>query len=214
MHGLFNYDGVVIQTLNKVTDCICLSFLWLISSLPVITIGASTAALYYSTNKCIRRSEGGVWNTFWHSFRSNFRQSVGLWLILLCIYAVLIASCYSSYLLCAAGTLPKEMFYFLLLVIAVISLWASFVFPYLAKFQNTNRAILKNCVYIAVMNFPVGLLHLVLMVLSVLAVVIFPLAIVCVPGVYMVLSCYALEPVFKKYMSAEDRAREEELDQE
>lgn len=214
MYGLFKYDGFVVQTMNKIADCICLSFLWLVSSLPVITIGASTTALYYSMNKCIRRSEGGVWKTFWHSFRNNFRQSTALWLVLFLIYAVLIACCYCSYLMCATGNLPKEMFYFLLIVIAVATIWASFLFPYLARFQNTNCQILKNCIYIALMNFPVGLLHLVLIILSVIAVAIFPLTIVCMPGVYMVLSCYALEPIFRKYMTEDDRTREEELDQE
>lgn len=214
MQGLFNYDGPFIQLFNKIADCVCLSFLWLISSLPVITIGASTTALYYSMNKCVRRSEGGVWNTYWHSFRTNFRQATTLWLVLFLIYGFLFACCYSSYLMYASGNLPIEMFCFLLLVIAVVTIWASFVFPYLAKFQNTNRFILKNCVYIAIMNFPVGLLNLLLLLLSVAAVVIFPLAVVCVPGICMVLRCYKLEPVFRKYMTDEDRVREDALDQE
>jgi len=214
MHGLFNYDGFVVQTMNRIADCICLSILWLVSSLPVITVGAATTALYYSMNKCVRRIEGGVWKTYWHSFLMNFKQATGLWLILLVVYGALIACCYSSYLMCINGYLPKELFYFLLIVIAVITLWASFVFPYLAKFQNSNRNVLKNCVYITVMNFPVALLNLFLMLLSLIAVVIFPLAVVCVPGIYMVLSCYKLEPVFQKYMTPEDRAKEELLDQE
>lgn len=214
MHGLFNYDGPFIQVFNKIADCICLSFLWLISSLPLVTIGASTTALYYSINKCIRRSESGVWKTFWHSFGMNFKQATVLWLGLCLIYSILFACCYSSYLMYASGNLPKEMLYFLLVVTAVVTIWVSFIFPYLAKFQNTNRFILKNCVYIALMNFPVGLLNLLLMLLSVVAVVIFPLAVVCVPGIYMVLSCYKLEHVFQKYMSPEDRAKEDALDQE
>ena len=214
MHGLFNYDGTFVQTMNKIADCICLSFLWFISSLPVITIGASTAALYYSMNKCVRRSEGKIWKTYWHSFRGNFKQASSLWMILLVIYGILTACCYSAYLMCINGYLPKEVFYFLLIVIAAVTIWASFLFPYLAKFQNTNRLILKNCVYIMLMHFPVGLLHLVLLLLSLVAVVIFPLAVICVPGIYMVLSCYKLEPIFQKYMSAEDRAKEEALDKE
>ncbi len=214
MHSFFHYDGVVIQTMNKVADCICLSFLWLLSAIPLITIGPATTALYYSVNKCIRRSEGGVWRTYWHSFRANFRQSLLLGLILLPLYGLLCASCYSAYLLGQAGTLPTAMFYFLLFVTAAFTIWASLLFPYLARFQNRIPVILKNCVFIALMHFPVGLLHLVLVVLAAGAVVFFPLAIVCAPGVYMVLSCYALEPVFRKYMTEEDRAREDARDQE
>ena len=61
MFSLFKYDSPLVQTCNKIVDCICLSILWLITSLPVITIGASTTALYYSMNKCVRRSEGNLW---------------------------------------------------------------------------------------------------------------------------------------------------------
>lgn len=214
MHGLFNYDGFVVQTMNKIADCLCLSLLWLISSLPVVTAGAATTALYYAMNKCVRRGEGSVWRTYWHGFRANFRQSTALWAILFLVYAVLIACCYSAYLMCVNGYLPKEMFYFLLLVLAVVFLWASFLFPYLARFRNATRLILKNCVYIALMNFPMALLHLIYLVLAIAAVSFFPLAILCAPGLYMVLSCYTLEPVFRKYMTEEDRAREDQLDED
>lgn len=214
MFGLFNYDGPVVQALNKVADCICLSFLWLISCLPLVTIGAATTALYYSTNKCIRRGEGHIWREYWRSFRTNFKQATVLWLMLFALYGLLGGSCYSSYLMCSAGTLPKEMFYFLLIVIAVVAAWAALLFPYLARFQNTNRMILKNCLGIALMNVPVTLLQVVFLLLSLAMVVIFPLAIFCAPGVYMVLSCYSLESVFKKYMTPEDRAREDARDEE
>ena len=212
MRGLFHYDGFVVQTANRITDCICLSLLWLVSSLPLITIGAATTALYYSMNKCVRRSEGSVWRTYWQSFRTNFRQATLLWLLVFLIDAFVTGCCYCTYLMCMAGYMPKEALYFFLLVAALASLWTSFLFPYLARFQNSNRLVLKNCVYIALMNFPAGLLHLVFQVLAVLAIVFFPLAVILVPGVYMVLSCYTLEPVFRKYMSEKDRSRENQLD--
>lgn len=211
MHGLFNYDGFVVQTANRITDCICLSLLWLVTSLPVVTIGASTTALYYAMNKCVRRGESGIWRTYWQSFRANFKQATGLWLILLPIYGILIASCYSAWLMGASGNLPKEMFYFLLLVLALFFTWSSFLFPYLARFQNTTRMVLKNCLGIALLNFPMALLHPVYLLIAVLSILLFPLMVLCAPGIYMVLSCYTLEPVFRKYMSEEDREKEDAL---
>ena len=44
MFGLFKYDGFLVQTCNKIVDCICLSLLWLVTSLPIVTIGAADAA--------------------------------------------------------------------------------------------------------------------------------------------------------------------------
>ena len=210
MFGLFNYDGPVIQMLNKVADSVCLSFLWLISCLPLVTIGAANTALYYTTNKCIRHGEGHIWREYWRAFGSNFKQATLLWLLLMLVYGSLGASCYSAYLMCTSGALPKEMFYFLLVVIAVIGVWANLLFPYLARFQNTNKMVLKNCLGIALMNLPVVLLIFVFFLLSIVVITIFPLLILCAPGIYTILSCYCLESVFLKYMTDEDRAREEE----
>ena len=214
MHGLFNYDGFVVQTANKITDCICLSILWLVSSLPIFTVGAANTALYYATNKCIRRGDGGVWKTYWSSFRSNFRQATLLWLVLFLGYALLSASCVCAYLMCSAGNLPKELLYLPAAATAVFTAWGSLPFPYLARFRNDNRTAAKNCLGIALMNLPVTLLQLVFLVLAIVGILVFPLAILCAPGIYMVLSCYSLEPVFRKYMPEADRAREEALDKE
>lgn len=211
MHGFFNYDGFVVQIMNRIADSICLSILWLVSSLPVITIGASTTALYYSMNKCVRRSEGSLWRTYWHGFRANFRQATCMWLILLPLFGILVASCYCAWLMGASGMLPNAIFYILLVALALFFAWGSFLFPYLARFQNSIRMVFKNCLGIALLNFPKALLHPVYFLISCLSIVVFPLMILCAPGIYMVLSCYTLEPVFKKYMSEEDRAREDAL---
>lgn len=213
MHGLFNYDGVVVQTMTKIADCICLSLLWLISAIPIFTIGAANAALYYAMNKSVRRGESSVLKNFWQGFRTNFRQGTALWLLMMLVFGLLIAGCYCAWLLCAAGYLPTIMFWAGLILTAIVTIWASFLFPYLARFQNTNRLILKNCVYIAIMHFPAGLTNLILLIGAALAVVYFPLVLTIAPGIYMVLSCYILEPVFRKYMSPEDQNKENALDE-
>lgn len=211
MFSLFKYDSPLVQTCNKIVDCICLSILWLVTSLPIVTIGASTTALYYAINTGIRYDRGGIWSSYWRSFRANFKQATVLWLLLLVVYGLLGGSCYSAYALCISGLLIKEMFYFLLIVLVLVMAWANMLFPYLAKFQNSTKMILKNCFGIGLLNFPIALLQPVFFVLVVVGISMFPIAILCAPGVYMVLSCYTLEPVFRKYMSAEDRAKEEAL---
>ena len=211
MFGLFKYDGSFVQTCNKIVDCICLSLLWLAASLPIVTVGAATTALYYAINTGIRYEQGHIWSAYWRSFRTNFKQATVIWLLLLAIYGLVGASCYCAYHLCINGMLPREMFYILLVVLALVMAWANLLFPYLAKFQNTTKRILKNCFGIGLLNFPIALLQVIFFVLVAVGVSMFPMAVLCAPGIYMVLSCYTLEPVFRKYMSKEDRASEEAL---
>lgn len=71
------------QIFYKATECMLLSILWVVTSLPVITIGASTTALYYAVVKVIRNNEGYGWGEFWNGFRTNFKQATIIWLVAL-----------------------------------------------------------------------------------------------------------------------------------
>ncbi len=57
-------DSPVIAFLNKATDLILLNFLWILCSLPVITAGAATAAMYYVCITSIRCGDGYVPGAF------------------------------------------------------------------------------------------------------------------------------------------------------
>lgn len=88
MH-LFSIDGPIWRFFNLVYNLVILHLLWVIYSLPIFTIGASTTALYYSCMKMIRTNEGYVHKNFHHSFKQNFKQSTIIWLgmvIILSLY--------------------------------------------------------------------------------------------------------------------------------
>ena len=44
--GLFNYDNPVWRFIGKFWDVLIVNILWIICSIPVVTIGASTTARY------------------------------------------------------------------------------------------------------------------------------------------------------------------------
>ena len=46
MHNLSNIESKPMQFLSRVGDLIPLNQLWLLTTLPIITLGASTTALY------------------------------------------------------------------------------------------------------------------------------------------------------------------------
>lgn len=76
-------DNVIVRALSKICDMVCLNVLWLVCSIPIITIGASTAALYTVMLKMVKNEEGYIFRGFFKAFKSNFRQSTIMWLILL-----------------------------------------------------------------------------------------------------------------------------------
>ena len=56
----FNYDNVLIRLLNRVGDVMILSVLFVLTSLPLITIGASITALYYTAMKSLEIEDGYI----------------------------------------------------------------------------------------------------------------------------------------------------------
>ena len=145
----FSFDSKFSQIMLKFCYSCWLNLLWFVCSIPVVTVGAATTALYYATLKLARNEEGDVTKMFFRSFRQNFKQATGLWLIMLGVGLFLAADGYVLYhlRLTAAGPLPVIFTILLAVIIAASVLYVIvliYVFPLLASVENTNRAMLKN----------------------------------------------------------------------
>lgn len=88
--GIFNYDNPVWRFVGKLGDLILLNILWIICSIPIFTIGASTTAVYYVTLKLVRDDDGYTIKSFFRSFKENFKQATALWLMFLVTGLVLL----------------------------------------------------------------------------------------------------------------------------
>lgn len=209
MRGWLSYDSFLCQTLGKVTDCLSLSLLWIISCIPIITIGAATTALYYTVNKVVKHGITGILREYWHSFRSNFKQATMIWLVLILIYGLLAISCYGAYVLYLADYIPKAMLIFLFVLAAAVTMWAIYLFPCLARFNNSTKQIMKNCAWFSVLNLPWTILLFAILLLTIVATALIPIGLFLFPAGGMLISSYITERVFRKYMSPEDLAAED-----
>lgn len=132
-----------------------LNLLWILCSLPVFTIGASTTALYYVTLKMVQDDESNITAMFFRAFRENFRQATTLWLIMLGIGLLLAGDGYILYHLhhSAAG-IPALMWTLMLALIIVAAIAyvivLMYLFPLVASVRNTNWAMLKNSFFIGI----------------------------------------------------------------
>lgn len=213
MGHFFNYDGPLFTAINKFVDCIFLSALWLVFSIPLVTIGASSTAAYYTANKVLRHSRGYVFREFWGCFKSSFKQSTILWVIFAVIGLILYTDIKLIGLIVGEGTtmetIAKAFFYAMAFIELILAIY---VFPYIARFELDSKTIVKNCMYMATRHMPWTLLLVVITAVSgFLIFLIPPIAIFIVPGVDALLATLVLERVFKKYMSAEDIKKEDKL---
>ena len=208
MGRFFNYDNAVFSFLGKVADVMIVSALWLLCSLPIFTIGASTSALYYTMNKSVRHNRGYAWQEFFHAFKDNFKQGTIIWLIALGSY-LLIAVDY--YLVVQLGEhLPMgNVFLVVFLIILIITtVGVIYVFPYIARFENGTKQAIKNSLLMAIANLPRTILAVIIFAAALVAFVLIPVMSIFIPGIYMYLATLVLEPAFRKYMTPEDQDAE------
>ena len=145
----FSYESRFSQLLLKLCYACYLNLLWFVCSIPIVTIGASTTALYYASLKVVRDEDSHVAALFFRSFRQNFKQATVLWLILLGAGLFLGADGYILYhlRLSSNGTMAVMWTLILAVVIAAAVVYVivlEYVFPLLASVANTNKAMLKN----------------------------------------------------------------------
>ena len=200
MKGLFGYDGVLINFFGRIADFVCLSVLWLVFSVPVITMGAATTAMYNAIYKGIRQGYGGIWANFWEGFRSNFKQATIIWLILLVIYAVLGASAYSAWVMAEAEVITVMPLILVLIVAAVVTLWTVYLLPSVARFAAPTSQILKSCSAVALINLFWSVALLAILGVGVYLTFTMPVGLIVIPGLGMYVSSLILEHIFPKYV--------------
>lgn len=89
LERVFHSDNVVFRTINTIGYIWYIHLLWLVCSLPIVTMGASTSAMVYTFLK-LRAQEGYVTKNFFQSFKENLKQSTILFLLYAVVGAILI----------------------------------------------------------------------------------------------------------------------------
>lgn len=142
MRSIFGLEGPVMNFITKITYSAYLNILWLVCCLPIVTIGASTTALFYVTLKVAKNEEGSLTKAFFHSFKTNFRQSTIIWLILLVVGIVLGFDGYIFYHMRfenAFWTVATAVF---LVAVVAYDIILMYIFPLLARLPCSFTAIM------------------------------------------------------------------------
>ena len=200
MNSLFSNNSPLWNLTNKILNFLWLSLLWFLCSLPVITVGASTAALYQVMLKYVRNEEGYLTTSYFRAFRRNFRQATAVWLLLLPAGLLLTINFVLYNRLEQEGTAG---FLFMILGFGVSLSFAFmnlYVYAVLAKFQNTLFRIITNSWIMALYHWPTSVLMLAITLLILASgFLIFPPLLFCAPAVICYLNTKQLTRIFEKY---------------
>lgn len=208
MKKLFDMESPLMGFLVKAFDCVCLSVLWILFSLPVITMGASSAALYTTVRRCLELDEGHLLKTFWNAFRGNFKQATLCWLVVLALLALLIldAAVFRSFL--TSGDAMGNLYWVILILFCVASTWAAYVCAYCARCDGTVREVLRISGLLMLYHpFKALLVFAPMLGYAVLTLTV-PTFSIMLPGAVCWLQCRVIEQVLRQHMRPEDLERE------
>lgn len=193
-------DSPLMITMTQLTDCIFLSLFFILGCFPVVTAGASFAALYDSAFRAFREGEKHSWQRFLTVYKANWKQSilpgvvlgVLFWLLLKGMIGIWNAAVYArlSWMVFSGAA-----------VLAVVAVGiGSLAFPMLSRFDNPVGVLLKNTLFLGLANLPRTMALGIVNALSMYACVrwIFPLFFL--PALAALIGSLFIEPIFRPYM--------------
>lgn len=148
---MFSPDSKFMEIIGRITDLILLNLLFLLTCLPLFTIGASISALYTLCFRLMREEYSGIVKPYFRAFRDNFKQATIIWALLL--VAVIPALYYLTILLTLDSTLRYVSFVFILIA-TVVLMTVSYVFPWISQFENSTSQALKNALILSISHLP------------------------------------------------------------
>lgn len=158
MNKLFSLDNPVMRFLSRLFDLMYLNLLFIICSIPVITIGASFSALYSVTLKMVKSEETYIGRDFFKAFKLNFKQGTVIWIITMIAGIIL----YTDYQIVLQMTMTGSN----ILRIGVLSIalicfcMFLYVFPIQARFINPVKTTIKNSLLMSIAHLPFTIVFL------------------------------------------------------
>lgn len=155
MQALFSPDSRFMQAMSRIGDLLLLNFFFLLTCVPIITIGAAVTALYTVCFRFGTEREVGVIRSYFQAFRDNWKQATVLWLILLLCGG---SACFNAYIFYCMSGIFRYGFLPFLILFALVLLIGSYAFPLLSQFDNSSLSTLKNALVLSLGYLPRSLL--------------------------------------------------------
>ena len=206
MPKIWNVESPVMKKFAMLTNLVCLNLLWIVFSLPVITIGASTTALYSTLFSYHKDETDAIFMPFLLAFKRSLKQSTLLWLLICIVAAVLFGD--AVYIMSKNNSTYNVVWIPVGLAAFLTGMAGSYGFPQIALFDNKLRTMIRNGYHLAILNLIPSMAILVVNILPWAMLLIMPqfffaslpFWIMCGFSLSAYLNSYLLLKIFQKYM--------------
>ena len=148
-NSFFSIESPLYKFMNRLLDMIKLNFLWILCSLPIITMGAATTAAFTITLKMVEEEEGYIARPFFREFKNNLVKGSVIGIIqLFAMYTI-----YLDFQLSKVE--GKGTMFTVVGVLAIFLAFMHLIYAYalLARYETTSINTLRNSYSIGLRYF-------------------------------------------------------------
>lgn len=212
MGRIFNLDSPLSRFLSRMADLMWLNILALVCCIPIFTIGASLTALNYVALKMVRNEEGYIRESFFKSFKQNFKQATLIWLIMLA--ALILLACDFYIIRMAPSLFPGWIKAVLFAITMLLLIGTMYVFPVLARFENNTKDIFKNSLFMGILSLPKTILMVICWIVPVAIGLVFYQILPLALALGMSLPAYGCALLYNKTFKRFEPEEEQTIDEE
>lgn len=203
---LFAPDNPLMITMTQITDCIFLSLFFILGCFPVVTMGASFAALYDAAFRAYRKGDRHPWQRFAHVFKANWKAGILPTMVFVLAVSLLGKALIDLWNAAVYGDISWMVFsggaFLGVLLLGILCV----LFPTLSRFENSFGGLLKNTVLLAMANLPRTLCLGILNAATALLCIRYIFPLFFLPALAALIGTLLIEPMFQPYMPREEPA--------
>jgi len=204
MSNGFTEDNPIWDFFAKLGDLVILNLLFLLCSIPLVTIGASYSALYYSMVKSVRKGRGYVVKNFFHAFKQNLIQGIGGFVILVAIGWFSVNGVLAYAAAPSGSTSGQFMLWTSVFITFIVAATACMLFPILSRFAFKFSTLMGLSMVVAFKYLHYSIVFVALAAAIVAGVIYYPFYVIpavvlIVPALYAYLTSYMMERILKVY---------------
>ena len=202
MNHFLGLDGTLHRAAALVADTVVLGLLWLLFSIPIVTVGAANTALFYAASRRMANQETYLLRDFWQAFKAKFLRATIIWLVWLTLFSLAL---FNLYLLLFTDFIQNPGAFLVplnVIILVQLLMLQLFLYPLAARFDMRVLTTFKSAFFFCnrhlattffCLLFWVGLLLLPYVLLA-----FFPLYLIAA-GIFTMATARLIMPIFQKY---------------
>ena len=205
MNAYYDHENFFLRWFGKMADVVLLSLLWVLCSLPVVTIGASSIALYDTIARCVHGNEEEPFKYFFRVFKAELLRGI----LITLVWALLGLALYLGYCFLwqwgqtsSLANIYSVVYLGTMLIPVSILIW---LIPMEARFSYGFFGLHKAAATFSIVHLPTTGIVLGILAVTAVILVFMPALVVLLPGIVVTFQSWFVEKVFKKYIGEEEQ---------